>query len=93
MTAPVPPGAPARPTATPELRRLLLFMVLAVVALHVGAIALHTTLGVAERPPGFQRLFAGAWMVASVLVVLPFMLRIRAARLRARHARRRGAGA
>ncbi len=99
MTPPAPtrggapggaPGGTGRPTAAPELRRLLLWMVLATVALHAVAIALHTALDVGDWPAGRQKAFTAGWMVASLLVVLPFMARIRAARLRARHARRTG---
>lgn len=91
MTAPSPsPGRPAPPgpTAAPELRRLLLRMVLAILALHGVAIALHAGLSVGGWPPNRQKLFTAGWMVASLLVILPFMTRIRTARLRARHARR-----
>jgi hypothetical protein len=63
-------------------------MVLATLALHGTAVALHAGLDVAGWPAGRQKLFTAAWMVGALLVILPFMTRIRAARLRARHARR-----
>lgn len=88
---PPPPAGPSRPSAMPELRRHLLFMMLGVVAVHALAIALYYVLGVERRPPAFQKVFTGLWMFATLPVVLVGLARVRAARLRARHARRRGA--
>lgn len=87
MTA---PATPPRITAAPEIRRHLLHMVLGVVAVHALAIALYYALDVPQRPPGFRRIFTGVWMVATLPVVLVGLARVRAARIRARHARRAG---
>lgn len=84
------PVPPARPSAAPELRRHLLVMVLATVAVHALAIALYYVLRVEQRDAGTRRLFTGAWMLATLPVVLVGMTRIRAARQRIRHARRTG---
>jgi hypothetical protein len=86
------PEAPAAPGARAELRRHLLVMVLGVVAVHALGIALYYGLGVERRPADFRRIFAGAWTVATLPVVLVGLSRVRAARLRARHARRQQQG-
>ena len=91
MSAPRPARPASAPgSAAPELRRHLLQMALAVIAVHAVAILLHSVLDVERRPAAFQRWFTAGWMVATLPVVLVFMARIRAARLRARHARRTG---
>ena len=87
MTA---PATPPKITAAPEIRRHLLHMVLGVVAVHALAIALYYALDVPQRPPNFRRIFTGVWMVATLPVVLVGLARVRAARIRARHARRTG---
>jgi len=84
------PTTPPPVSAAPELRRHLLHMVIGVVAVHAIAIALYYALDVPHRPPNFRRIFTGVWMVATLPVVLVGMTRVRAARLRARHARRAG---
>ena len=73
-----------------ELRRHLMHMILGVLAVHALGIALHYGLGVEQRPTNFRRIFAGLWVGATLPVVLIGLSRIRAARLRARHARRTG---
>lgn len=80
--------APARSAAAPELRRILLWMVLAAVGVHAVAIALYYLLDVDARPVGFQRIYTVVWTVATLPVVLIGLSRVRAVRLRARHARR-----
>ena len=87
---PVPAPTPAGPTAKAELRRHLLHMVIGVLAVHAVGIALFYGLDVENRPTDFRRIFAGLWVAATLPVVLIGLSRIRAARLRARHARRGG---
>jgi hypothetical protein len=81
------PGSPA-PTTKAELRRHLMHMMLGVLAVHALGIAFYYALGVEQRPSNFRRIFAGLWIAATLPVVLVGLSRIRAARLRARHARR-----
>lgn len=89
MTGP-PPAAPARASAAPELRRHLLRMVVGVVVLDVAFVVLRDRLGVDVWAPQRRLLFTGAWMVATLAVVLPALAGIRAARVRARRARAGG---
>ncbi len=84
-----PPDAPRRASAAPELRRLLLRMVLAVVAVHAVAIGLYHALEIERRPQRTRNVFVVAWTLATLPVVLVGMTSIRKVRLRARHARRR----
>jgi high-affinity Fe2+/Pb2+ permease len=84
--------APAGPGAARELRGHLLRLALGVVAVHAVAIALYYALDVASRSVDFQRGFTVAWTVATLPVVLVGLSRVRAARLRARHARRQQQG-
>ncbi len=87
---PTPPSdAPRRSSAAPELRRLLLRMVLGVIAVHAGAIGLYYALDVERRPQRTRNAFVVAWTLATLPVVLVGMTSIRKARLRARHARQR----
>jgi predicted membrane protein len=86
------PDAAAHVSARAELRRHLLVMVLGVVAVHAVGVALYYGLGVENRPTNFRRVFAGVWTVATLPVVLLGLSRVRAARLRARHARRQQQG-
>jgi hypothetical protein len=82
------PKAPQQISARPELRRHLMQMMLGVLAVHAIAIALYYALGVEQRPPTFRRVFTGIWTIATLPIVLVGLARVRAARLRARHARR-----
>ncbi|MDF1506304.1 hypothetical protein [Roseisolibacter sp. H3M3-2] len=84
------PEAPV--SAARELRRHLMVMVLGVVAVHAVALALYYALDVEQRPAAFRRVFTGVWTVATLPVVLIGLSRVRAARLRARHARRQQQG-
>ena len=81
------PGTPGTTTKA-ELRRHLMHMMLGVLAVHTLGIALYYALGVEQRPSNFRRIFAGLWIAGTLPVVLVGLSRIRAARLRARHARR-----
>ena len=83
------PGTPASGTKA-ELRRHFMHMMLGVLAVHALGLALFYGLDVERRPTNFRRIFAGLWVGATLPVVLIGLARIRAARLRARHARRSG---
>lgn len=69
-----------------ELKRYLIWMVVAVVGLDAMAISLYYGLHVRSAAPRTQALFTGAWTLVTLVVVLTGMTRIRAARVR----RRRG---
>lgn len=87
---PTPPAsAPpaARSSATLELRRHLLHLVLAVVALDAAAIALQRALGVDGWPRTRQQAFTVAWVALTLVVVSVFLQRVRVTRVRARRAR------
>lgn len=76
--------------ATPlaaELKRHLMRMVLAVVALDAVAIGLYYALHVRSAAPRTQALFTGAWTLLTLVVVLTGMTKIRAARVRWRRSR------
>jgi cytochrome bd-type quinol oxidase subunit 1 len=94
--SPAPPVSPApsdaRVTAAPELRRHVLHLVLAVVALDVVAIGAYELLRIEARDSLTRQLYMGGWTLVTLVVVLTFMARIRAARLRARRARSATAG-
>lgn len=87
--SPTPPARPsARPTRAPELRRLLLHMMLWVFALHGTAIAIYRLAGVDGAEPRLRTGFSVAWMVATFALVSVYLRRIRTVR---RQARRPGA--
>jgi len=65
-----------------ELKRYLIWMVVAVVALDAVAIGLYYGLHVRSAAPRTQALFAGAWTLVTLIVVLTGMTRIRAVRVR-----------
>jgi hypothetical protein len=71
------------------MRRHLLHLVLAVVALDVVALAVRDLAGVDGWPTGRRQLFTVAWVALTLIVVSVFLSRIRAARIRARRARAR----
>ena len=81
------PPPTTRPTAAPELRRQVLRLVLAVGALHGAMIGLYYLLRVEARPAGQRTTFMLVWTALAVGVVLFYLARVRAARLRARRAR------
>ncbi len=62
-------------------------MVVAVVVLDAVALAIKSRLLVDAWPPQRRLLFTAVWMVATLAIVATSLARIRAARVRARHAR------
>jgi hypothetical protein len=85
-----PPAPPSRPTAAPALRRHVLQLVVAVLVLHGAMIALYYGLRIEARPPQQRTVFLVAWTALSLVVVLVYLARVRATRLRARRARAAG---
>lgn len=83
----MPPHPVPSSRAAPELRRLLLFLVLGVVALDAVMLGVRRALGVEGWSLGRQQIFTTVWVVLTLGVVSVFLQRIRAARVRARRAR------
>lgn len=79
-----------RPSAAPELRRHLLFLVLSVVALDAAMLGVKAALGVDGWTRGRQQLFTGVWVAFTLVVVSVFLQRVRVTRVRARRARTEG---
>lgn len=65
-----------------ELRKLLLRMVAAVVALDIAAIGLYYGLHIQRTTPRTQALFTGTWTVLTLIIVLVGLGKIRTARRR-----------
>lgn len=86
----MPPASASPPSAAPELRRQLLFLVLGVLALDVAMLLLKRALGVDGWPLRRQQAFTVAWVALTLAVVGMFLGRIRTARVRARRARAAG---
>jgi hypothetical protein len=78
---------PATSSAARELRRHLLHLVLAVVALDAVFIVVRELVDVARWTEGRQQAFTIVWVALTLAVVSVFLSRIRAARIRARRAR------
>jgi hypothetical protein len=66
------------------LRSVVLRLAIAVVALHGGAIAIYYAADIPLRPASVRYSFFLVWMVLTLVVVLPALHRIRAARGRRR---------
>jgi uncharacterized membrane protein YdjX (TVP38/TMEM64 family) len=77
------PTQPTKPVASPARRALREFAI-AIVVLHLVAIAVYYALGIATRPERLQRLYAWGWMGLTVVVVFAGLQRLK----RARRARR-----
>ena len=82
-----PQPTPPRSSAAPELRRTLLSLVLGVVALDVVMLGVRAALGVEGWPLRRQQVFTAVWVGLTLAVVIVFLQRIRAARVRSRRAR------
>ena len=78
-------------SASSAIKRLLLTMVGAVVVLDVVAIALYQLADVESMERRTRMYVTFAWTLATLMVVLYFLRRIRAARDEARRARNRPA--
>jgi hypothetical protein len=70
-----------------ELKKYLIRMIAAVAVLDAVAIAAYYGLHVGGMVPRRQAMFAGAWTVITLAVVLSGLTRIRTARQRARRQR------
>lgn len=65
--------------ATPARRAFLQFIV-AVAALHIGAIAAYSALGIAQKSAAQQRWFAWTWIGLTAALVFAGLQRIKRAR-------------
>jgi hypothetical protein len=68
------------PPPVPDIRRLLLRLVLRVLAVHAIAIALYYAAGLTRAGQDVRIAFVTVWMVLTLAVVLPSLLRIRRSR-------------
>ena len=77
-----PAQTPAQtPTAGPSpARRVVRNFAIAVVAVHVIAIAIYYGAGIAARPERVQRMYAWGWMGLTVVVVFGGLQRVKRAR-------------
>jgi hypothetical protein len=81
----MPPAEQPRRVPSPvarELKRHLLTFVGLVVALDAAAIVLYYGFRVRDRPVKTQQTFVAAWLVATLIVVMTMMKRIRQTRRR-----------
>jgi hypothetical protein len=60
-----------------ESRKLLMTMVILVVVLDAVVIGVYYTLGIAGRSTQVQTVFIGAWVLATLGIVVVYMKRIR----------------
>lgn len=79
--------------ATSEIRSAFVRLVVSVVVLDAAALAAWYGLGVAHASERTRLVFTGTWTVATLVVVLTGLGRLRAARLRRRRAGRAAPGA
>jgi nitric oxide reductase large subunit len=63
-----------------EVQRLIMTLVGAVVILDAAVIGLYYAAGIQARPIKQQQLFAGIWIVLTLIVVTTMMRKIRFAR-------------
>jgi hypothetical protein len=77
-------------SAVREIRKRLLMLVVAILIVHGVAIGLDRIYGFSDTgsDPATRRLFTGVWMLASLVVVLVGLYRIRVARNAAARERR-----
>lgn len=62
------------------MKKYLLRLVIAVVALDTAVIALYYALRIGERPERTQETFVAVWVVVTLLIVATLMKKIRQAR-------------
>jgi membrane protein YdbS with pleckstrin-like domain len=71
-----------RPPTPREQKRILLTLVVMVVLVHAIAITVYRVAHIPERPMKTQQEFVGVWLIATLIVVVPMMKRIRRGRRR-----------
>ena len=77
-----------KPAMSATRRRFLQFLA-SVAAVHVGALVLYYALRIERAPEPRQRMFAWTWMMATVVVVVIGLQRLKRARRADRGAPRR----
>ncbi|HEY2162846.1 MAG TPA: hypothetical protein VGH04_02595 [Gemmatimonadaceae bacterium] len=65
-----------------EVRKHLLMLVVAVVALDAAVLGVYYGMHIAERPTRTQQTFVGVWVVLTLFVVTTIMRKLRRARVR-----------
>ena len=65
-----------------EVRKYLLMLVVAVVALDAVVLGIYYGMHIAERPEKTQETFVAVWVVLTLLVVATIMKKLRRARFR-----------
>jgi putative Mn2+ efflux pump MntP len=71
------------PSATAqEIRKYLITLIVAVVALDAVVLGIYYGMHIQERPVRTQQTFVAVWVVATLLVVTTIMKKMRKARVR-----------
>lgn len=71
------------PNVDPKaVRKYLLMLVVAVVALDAAVLGIYYGLHIADRPERTQQTFVAVWLVLTLLVVTSIMKKLRQARIR-----------
>jgi hypothetical protein len=65
---------------TREIRKHLMIMVALILVIDAAAIAVYSTLGIAEAPTRTRTIFTAVWTVVTLAAVLNGLYRIRLAR-------------
>jgi len=65
-----------------EIQRKMMWLIGSVAVVHSVVIAIYYALHIAERPMKTQQTFIAAWVVVTLIVVLPQMKAIRGMRKR-----------
>jgi heme/copper-type cytochrome/quinol oxidase subunit 4 len=65
-----------------EVRKYLIVLVVAVVALDAVVLGIYYGMHIAERPERTQETFVAVWVVVTLLVVATIMKKLRRARFR-----------
>ena len=68
------------------IKPLVLRLVIAVIALHVIGITLHSVLHIDRRPDNMRYAYGAVWVVSTLVLVLRALARIREIRARNRRA-------
>jgi lysylphosphatidylglycerol synthetase-like protein (DUF2156 family) len=67
---------------TPELKKLLLTLIVAIVVLDASVIGAYYAFHIADRAVKTQQVYVAVWVVLTLIVVTTLMKRIRQARRR-----------
>ena len=65
-----------------EVRKYLIMLVVAVVALDAAVLGVYYGMHIADRPEKTQQMFVAVWVVLTLLVVTTIMRKLRRARVR-----------